>query len=84
MRVFGQQSDRLNKRAGNSKEKIHVGEEAHPKYPAESRARKVWLFKENRSNNSSDSVAYALIAENLNAKICSMLSVHLQRSIRLR
>ena len=46
--------------------------------------RRVWLFKENRADWPSGSVAYALIAENLNAKICSMLSVHLQRSIRLR
>lgn len=55
-----------------------------PKYPAESRARKVWLFKENRADWLSDSVAYALIAENSNPKICSVPSVHLQRSIRLR
>ena len=51
----------------------------HPRYP-----RRVWLFNENRADWPSDSVAYALIAENLNAKICSMLSVHLQRSIHLR
>ena len=45
---------------------------------------RVWLYKENRANWSSDSVTYGLIAENSNAKICSMLSVHLQRSVRLR
>ena len=51
----------------------------HPRF-----ARRVWLFNENRADWSSDSVAYALIAENSNAKIYSMLSVYLQRSIRLR
>ena len=51
----------------------------HPRF-----ARRVGPFKENRTDWSSDSVAYALITESSNAKICFMLSVHLKRSIRLR
>ena len=36
-----------------------------PRYPAELRVRGVRLIKENRSNYSSDSAAYASIAEKL-------------------
>ena len=36
-----------------------------PRYPDELRVRGVRLFKENRSDYSSDSAAYALIAEKL-------------------
>lgn len=51
----------------------------HPRF-----ARRVGPFKENRADWFSDSVAHVLIAENSNAKICSLLSVHLQRLVRLR
>ena len=58
------ESEGLNQRAGNSQEGIYLRLKAYPE--ATSRTpRGVRLFKENRADYSSDSVAYASTSEKL-------------------